>query len=155
MAKEQYESLSDEIITYFKKIEKQFALPMDVKFVYVANSKQKKMIKISKITDIYGYLLDADLLVIFNEDYFNNFDEQTRQILTEQEIDTIEFDLDKGTIRIKTPEINTSSGIIEKFTLKSVEEANTLQRLYEKQKKDKQKDQESQVIPKGKKQWKK
>jgi len=148
MAKEQYESLSDEIIAYFKKVEKQFAMPMDVKFVFVANSKQKRMIKISKITDIYSYLLDADLLVVFNEEYFNNFDEQTRQILTEQEIDMIEFDLDKGTIKIKEPEINTSSGIIEKFSLKLVENANKLQKEFEKQKKDK-KEQESQVIPKA------
>jgi hypothetical protein len=148
MAKEQYESLSDEIIAYFKKVEKQFAMPMDIKFVYVANSKQKKMIKISKISDIYSYLLDADLLVVFNEEYFNHFDEQTRQILTEQEIDTIEFDLDKGSIRIKEPEINTSSGIIEKFSLKLVENANKLQKEFEKQKKDK-KEQESQIIPKA------
>lgn len=152
MAKEQYESVSDEIITYFKKVEKQFAMPMDVKFVYVANNKQKKMIKISKITDIYGYLLDADIMVMFNEDYFDNFDDQTKQILTEQEIDKIEFDLDKGTIRIKEPEINTSSGIIEKFSLKLVENANKLQKEYEKQKKDK-KEQESQVTPKTKKRY--
>jgi len=154
MAKEQYESLSDEIIDHFNKIERSFALPMDVKFVYVANSKQKKLIKISKISDTYSYLLDADLLVVFNEDYFNNFDDQTKQILIEQEIDKIEFDLDKGTISIKEPEINTSCGIIEKFTLKLVENANRLQKDYEKQKKDK-KDQETQIIPKGKKKWNK
>jgi len=153
MAKESYESLSDEIIAYFKKVEKQFAMPMDVKFIFVANSKQKRLIKISKITDVYSYLLGADLMVTFNEDYFNDFDEQTRQILTEQEIDTIEFDLEKGTIRIKQPEINTSSGIIEKFTLKLVENANRLQNEYEKQKKDKKQQEESQVIPKAKKRY--
>jgi len=152
MAKESYESLSDEIITYFKKIEESFSMPMDIKFVYVANSKQKKLVKISKITDTYSYLLDADVLVIFNEDYFNNFDEQTKQILIEQEIDKIEFDLEKGTIRIKEPEINTSCGIIEKFTLKLVENANRLQKEYEKQKKDK-KEQESQITPKSKKSY--
>jgi hypothetical protein len=61
--------------------------------------------------------------------------------------------LEKGLIKIKEPEINTSSGIIEKFSLKLVENANKLQKEYEKQKKDKQKEQESQIIPKGKKQW--
>lgn len=150
MAKESYESLSDEIIAHFKKIESTFAMPMDIKFVFVANSKQKKLIKISKITDTYAYLLDADILVVFNEDYFNNFDDQTKQILIEQEIDKIEFDLDKGTVSIKEPEINTSCGIIEKFSLKLVENANRLQKEYEKQKKDK-KEQETQVTPKTRK----
>jgi hypothetical protein len=153
MAKEQYESVSDEIIAHFRKIEKAFAMPMDIKFIFVANSKQKKLVKISKISDTYSYLLNADILVVFNEDYFDNFDDQTKQILIEQEIDKIEFDLEKGIIKIKEPEINTSSGIIEKFSLKLVENANRLQKEYEKQKKDK-KEQESQVTPKARKQWK-
>lgn len=147
MAKEQYENLSDDVIDYFSKIEKTFAMPMDVKFVFVSNSKQKRLIKISKIADTYSYLLNSDLLVSFNEDYFDNFDEQTKQILIEQEIDKIEFDLEKGTIKIKVPEINTSPGIIEKFTLKLVENANKLEKEYEKQKKDK-KEQESRRTPK-------
>ncbi len=153
MAKEQYESLSDDIITYFKGIESSFAMPMDVKFTFVANSKQKKLIKISKIADTYSYLLDSDILVVFNEDYFDNFDDNSKQILIEQEIDKIEFDLEKGTMRIVTePEIHTSSGIIEKFSLKAVENANKLQKEYEKQKKDKA-EQESQKTPTVKKNY--
>ncbi len=147
MAKEQYEKLSEDIMNYFKNIEASFAMPMDVKFTFVANSKQKKLIKITKIADTYSYLLDSDLLVVFNEDYFDNFDEQTKQILIEQEIDKIEFDLDRGTIKIKEPEINTSTGIIEKFSLKLVENANRLQKEYEKQKKDKKEQEESQNTP--------
>lgn len=148
MAKEQYEKLSDDTIKYFKDIEASFAMPMDIKFTFVANEKQKKLIKISKISDTYSYLLDSDLLVVINEDYFDNFDNQTKQILIEQEIDKIEFDLDKGTIKIKEPEINTSTGIIEKFSLKLVENANRLQKEYEKQKKDKKEQEESQRTPK-------
>lgn len=151
MAKEHYENLSDDIIDYFKKIENSFAMPMDVKFKFMSNSKQKKLINITKISDTYSYLLDSDILVVFNEDYFDNFDDQTRQILIEQEIDKIEFDLEKGTIKIKQPEINTSCGIIEKFTLKLVENANKLQKEYEKQKKDKKEQEESQKTPTNKK----
>ncbi len=147
MAKEQYEKLSDDIIKNFRDIEAAFAMPMDIKFTFVANSKQKKLVKITKISDTFAYLLDSDLLVVFNEDYFDNFDDQTKQILIEQEIDKIEFDLEKGTIRIKEPEINTSSGIIEKFSLKLVENANRLQKEYEKQKKDKKEQEESQKTP--------
>jgi len=153
MARENYESLSDEIISYFRGIEESFAMPMDIKFVFLANSKQKKLVKISKISDHFAYLLNADILVIFNEEYFDNFDNQSKQILIEQEIDKIEFDLDKGTIRIKEPEINTSTGIIEKFSLKLVENANRLQKEYEKQKKEKQKEQESQIIPRTRKRF--
>lgn len=145
MAKEQYQNLSDDIIEYFRKIEKTFAMPMDVKFIFLSNEKQKKLVKITKITDTYAFLLDGDILVVFNEDYFDNFDDQSKQILIEQEIDKIEFDLEKGLIKIKEPEINTSTGIIEKFSLKLVESANRLQKEYEKQKKDK-KEQESQIV---------
>jgi hypothetical protein len=151
MAKEQYENLSNEIIDYFKGIEAGFAMPMDVKFTFVSNSKQKKLVDITKISDTYSYLLDSDILVSFNEDYFENFDDQNRVILIEQEIDKIEFNLEKGVIKIRQPEINTSSGIIEKFTLKLVENANRLQKEYEKQKKDKKDQEKSQKTPVNKK----
>jgi len=140
MAKEDYEVLSEEIVDYFEKIEKTFVFPIDLKFVFLANSKQKKLIKISRLTDVYSYLLDADISVIFNEEYFNNFDDQSKLILIEQELDKIEFNIEKGTITLKEPEINTSSGIIEKFTLKLVENANRLQKEFESQKKEKEKE---------------
>jgi len=148
MAKEDYEVLGDDIIEYFDKIEKSFAYPMDLKFVFLANNKQKKLIKISKLNDVYSYLLDADLSVIFNEEYFNNFDDQAKQILIEQELDKIEFNMDKGTVLIKEPEINTSTGIIEKFTLKLVENANRLQKEFESQKKEKEKEMKESSKPK-------
>jgi len=147
MAKEDYAVLSDDAIEYFNKVEKSFALPMDVKFVFLSNNKQKKLIKLSKLSDTYSYLLDADIMVIVNEDYFDNFDDQTKIILVEQEIDKIEFNMDKGTITIKEPEINTSYGIIEKYTLKLVENANKLQKEYESQKKDKQKEEADKKQP--------
>ena len=142
MAKEDYKILSDEILEYFNNVEKSFSLPMDVKFKFLSNVKQKKLIKISKLSEVYSYLLNADFLVIFNEDYFDNFDEQTRIILLEQEIDKIDFNMERGTISIKVPDINTSYGIIEKYTLKLIENANRLQKEYENQKKDKQKEKE-------------
>ena len=138
MAKEQYEALSDSVIDYFKGIESSFAMPMDIKFTFVANSKQKKLIKISKIADTYSYLLDSDILVIFNEDYFENFDDNSKQILVEQEIDRIEFDLEKGTFKIGKANFSSNRGIIEKYTYKQVQRAVEIEKLYEQQKKDEQ-----------------
>ena len=71
MSKEQFHELSDYIIEYFDELEKKLSLPVDIKYVYQADDKQKTLIKIVKIADRYSNLLNADLLISFNEDFFD------------------------------------------------------------------------------------
>lgn len=142
----------ENVIENFQKIIEQFAFPFDLKFVFVTNNKSKKLIKISKISDQFSFLLDAHLLVTFNEDFYQHFDEQNTTILIEQEIDRIEANGENGKVTLNNnPLISTSSGILEKFTLDFVKNANKLEREYLSQIKDK--DNESK--PKKKSKWNK
>jgi len=145
---------SEDIIEYFEKIEKNFSHPFDVNYVFVTNNKLKKLIKISKIPDQYSFLLNAQVLVTFNENFFDNFDEQNKSILVEQELDKLECDSEKGTITINgNPLISTSSGILDKFSLELVKNANRLEREYLSQLKEKEKESKN-TETKKKKSWK-
>lgn len=148
MAKEDLTQLSDYIVEYFKEVEDKFNFPLNVDYSYLGNPKQKKLIKLSKVSDPYSILLKSDILVVINEDYFDNFDEQSKRILFEQEIDRILIDYDKGTIKIGKPSISTSSGIIKKFTIENVENAIHLEEEYEKQKSEKEKEKKNENKPK-------
>lgn len=130
MSKEQFHELSDYIIEYFDELEKKLSLPVDIKYVYQADDKQKNLIKIIKIADRYAKLLNADLLVSVNEDYFDAFDDEAKNILIDQELALIEFNLDKGTLKIGKPDLVTSSGIIKKYGVNAVERANQVRDLY-------------------------
>lgn len=135
---------SEDVIEYFEKINEYFAHSFDVKYVFVTNDKSKKLVKVSKLSDPFSFLLNAHVLVTFNEKFFENFDDQTKSILIEQEIDKIECESEKGTITINTnPLISTSSGIIEKFSLDLVRNANKLEREFLSQIKDKEKEEKA------------
>jgi hypothetical protein len=42
----EYLKTGEDVIEYFKKIEKSFAHPFNVKYVFITNNKSKKLIKI-------------------------------------------------------------------------------------------------------------
>ena len=140
MSKEQYHNLADYIVEHFDILEKKLSLPLDIKFVYQADNKQKTLIKIIKISDRYAKLLESDLLVSFNEDFFDVFDEEAKNILIEQELALIQFDYEKGTIKIGRPDLMTSSGIIKKYGVDAVERANQVTSLFNQQQLDEAKD---------------
>jgi len=139
MSKEQYSELADYIIEYFNEMQKKVSLPVDLKYVYQADSKQKTLIKITKIPDKYAVLLNAELIVTFNEDYFDAFDDESKNILVDQELALIEFNLDKGTLKIAKPDFITSSGVVKKYGVEAVERANHVRDLYNQQQDDKKK----------------
>lgn len=130
MSKEQFHELSDYIIDYFNDLEKKLSLPVDIKYVYQADDKQKTLIKIVKIADRYAKLLSADLLISFNEDFFDAFDDEAKNILIDQELALIEFNLEKGTLKIGKPDLVSSSGVIKKYGLSAVQRANQVKDLF-------------------------
>lgn len=139
----EFSKTSEDVISYFKKIEKNFAHPFDINYIYITNNKLKKLIKITRLPDQYSFIMGAQVMVMFNEVYFDSFEDDTKDILINQEIDKIEFNTEKGIIKITTnPLISTSSGIIDKFSFESVKNANKLEREFQSQLNDKEKDKE-------------
>lgn len=130
MAKDQFYELADYIVEFFDEMKKKLNLAVDIKYAFQANSKQKALVIIKKIPDNYAVLLKADLLVTFNEDYFDAFDEESKKILIDQELAKIEFNMEKGTLKISKPDLVTSSAIIKKYSLEAVERANQVRDLY-------------------------
>ena len=139
-----YYDLDEDIISYINNIENEFGFAINLKYIFQANTKQKTMIKIIKLPDHYQHLLKADILVSINELYYNSFDEDIREILMMQELDKIEINLVKGTIKIGQPSLKTSLGIVKRFTYEKVEKAIEVEKLFEEQQKEKEKEQQSQ-----------
>ena len=143
MSKEQFHELSDYITEYFQVLERKLSLPVDIKYVFQADDKQKTLIKIVKIADRYAKLLNADLLVSFNEDFFDAFDDEAKNILIDQELALVEFDLEKGTLKLGRPDLITSSHIIKKYGVDAVERANQVRDLFNQQQMDEESERKS------------
>jgi hypothetical protein len=140
MSKEQFHELADYIVDYFDNLERKLSLPVDIKYVYQADDKQKSLIKIVKIADRYAKLLGADLLISFNEDFFDAFDDEAKNILIDQELALIEFNLEKGTLKLGKADLITSSGVIKKYGVDAVERANQVKSLFNDQQLEQQKE---------------
>jgi hypothetical protein len=132
--------LSQETIDSFEDVFSKKAFPVDTKFQYLGNSKQKRLIEISKINDKFAFLMEKELLVTINEDIMMAFDDESVNILFEQEIDKITINLDTGKIKMVKPDLTTFSSLVTKYGIEKIAKANNLEDLYTQQKKDAQED---------------
>lgn len=126
---EQYYELDQDIIDYFKDLEKDFAFALDISYLFQTNTKQKQLVSVKKVPDNYAVITKAEIIVTVNENYFNLMDDDIKRVLFEQEIDKIHPNLEKGTLKIVQPSLKTSAGMVKKHTYASVERANETQRL--------------------------
>ena len=109
------------------------SFPLSLNFQFVGSESQKNLIKISKISDQYAFLMNKDLLVSLNEDLMSVFDKTSITILIEQEIDKINMDIKSGKIKMIKPELSTFSSLITKYGVDKVAKANQVEELYNQQ----------------------
>ena len=131
-----FSEISGDTIDDFYNIFNKKSFPVSVKFQFIGNSKQKNLIKITKIADQFSFLLQKELLVTINEDLMNVFDQESLTILFEQEIDKININLDSGKIKLVKTDLNTFSSLVNKYGVEKVARANKVEELYQEQRKD-------------------
>ena len=135
---EKYYTLSEDTINDFMEVFNKKSFPIDVNFEFIGNSKQKKLIIISKISDEAIFLYEKDVKVSINEALMDSFDENIRTVLIEQELDKIGIDLKTGKIKFVPLEIKfeASAGLVQKYGLDEVAKANGIEFLAIEQKQD-------------------
>ena len=98
----------------------------DVAFQFIGSDSQKTLIKISKLSEQYEYMLKKHVLVSINEVLMTDFDEESISILFEQEIDKITFNVETGKIKLRKTDINTFASLINKWGIAKISKANQL-----------------------------
>lgn len=137
---EKYQELDQEIIDFFKETESEFSMPLDIRFVFQAVSKQNELIKISKVPEQFINVVKADLLVQVNPLYYDSFDEQTNKILFEEKIDYITCNMNTGAIKISKPKIQIGTGLASKHGFENVVSAKESEKALKAQLDDKNKE---------------
>lgn len=133
-------NVSDETISTFKAVFNKKSFPFNIGFQFVGAESQKNLIKITKMPDQFLFILEKELLVTINDELMNVFDEESIQILMEQEIDKIAVNMETGKIKMVKPDLNTFSGLINKYGIEKVAKANKVEELYAEQKQDAEED---------------
>ena len=140
--KEVFFHLDETTEELFMEVFNKKAFPVNIKFLFQGNSKQKQLIKIKKIADEYAFELGKELLVSITEDLLNVFDDESVSILFEQEIEAININMESGKIKLVGPDLKTHSSIVNKYGVDKVARANKVEELYSEQKADLNKDEE-------------
>ena len=130
-----YEVSEDTIKTFFEIFNKK-SFPVSIGFQFIGNEKQKELIKITKISDPYAFLVKKEILVSINDDLMSVFDEESITILMEQEIDKININIETGKIKLVKTDLNTFSSIVNKYGVEKVARSNKVEELYQEQNKD-------------------
>lgn len=133
---DRFYELSEDTINDFMSQFRSKSFPIEIKFQFIGDSKQKNLIKIAKISDDYSFVLQKELKVTINEDLLSAYDEESIQILFEQEIDKVNINLDSGKIKLVKTDLNTFSGLVNKWGVEKVARANKVEELYQEQQKD-------------------
>ena len=140
-----YQVSEDTINDFFEVFDKK-SFPIKIDFQFLGHRKQKGLIKISKISDQYAAILaielgsPRELLVTINEDLMDAFDEESRTILIEQEIDKINMNVESGKIKLVKTDLNTFASLVNKYGVEKVSRANQVESLFIEQKEDSEDD---------------
>jgi len=133
---DRFYDLSEDTIDSFYSVFNKKSFPVTIKIQFVGDTKQKNLVKISKIADDYSFILQKELKVSVNEELMNHFDEESITILFEQEIDKINMNIDSGKIKLVKTDLNTFSSLVNKWGVEKVARANKVEELYNQQKQD-------------------
>lgn len=143
---ENFYEVSEDTIADFNEVFDKKSFPVKIDFQFLGHKKQKGLIKISKISDQYSAILAIELgsmrelLVTINEDLMDAFDEESRTILIEQEIDKISMNVESGKIKLVKTDLNTFASLVNKYGVEKVSRANSVESLFIEQKEDSEDD---------------
>lgn len=140
--KETFYELDETTEELFMEVFNKKTIPVNLKFLFIGNSKQKQLVKVKKIADDYAFALGKELMISINEDLLNVFDDESVTILIEQEIDKITVNMESGKIKLVGTDLNTFSAIVNKYGVDKVSRANSIETLYVEQQQDAKADEE-------------
>lgn len=134
---ERYEELSDDVRNKFMEVYDTKSFPIKIGFKFVDDNKLKQLVKIQKISDLYQFVIEKEVMVIFNEALYDKMEnDESIKILIEQELDKLSINIDSGKIKMSKSDLVTSAGLINKYGSDAVLRANQIDSLSNEQSKE-------------------
>jgi len=133
---DRFDKISDEVRDHFNDVYTKKSFPFKIGFKFINDSKLKQMVKVQKLSDMYQFLLEKEVLVLINEDLYDKMDEESQNILFEQELDKVSIHGETGKITMNKPDLVTFSPIMQKYGHEAVMRANQVEMLATEQSED-------------------
>lgn len=131
-----YYDLDQDTIDFVNEVMEKIAFPFNVRVKMIGTTKLKGLVKLQKVADIFAHITGYDMIVYINEDYLMRLEDSNSEILLYQELDRLQFDLEKGTFKLTKFQLQTNPGVLKKYGIDAVANANQLTDLLTQQKAD-------------------
>jgi hypothetical protein len=129
MSANRYFELQDETIEFFNDVVQNLAFPMRINFKVIGDSKQKALIVVKKVSPVYEFVTESQILVTINEDLYDLMSgDDATELLFREAINNIELNVESGAVKVVKPNLYTSTGIVERYGLEAVKRAKDLEK---------------------------
>ena len=113
---DRYFTLGDDTIEKFNLAQKKLALPVKIAFKLEGDKKQKSLVCVKKISELYYHSFGYQVMVIINEGLLDNLDDdESVDILFREALNGLTVNPVSGAIKISSPDYITSSAMMEKY----------------------------------------
>ena len=111
----QYLEVLEETKTIFDEAIVAAGLDKYIDIKILANNDLKEIGKASKANDIVKYMNSIDVIIVLNEDIFDQLEEHQRLMKAEEILAGIVFDPETSKLTIKKGDVQTYSGFLRKY----------------------------------------
>jgi len=116
-----YTEASPEIKARFKKFIEEKELK-EIEFLIIGSDELKIPAMIKKSSPLEFYLSDnSDIIIVVNEAILDMFDEELKQLVVDELMTSVSYNLDKEQMEFKKPTLNSYLGILKKYKLDTYE----------------------------------
>ncbi len=118
-----YNETSEDVKKYFNNIfDTRTSLGNFVNIKLITDNEQKKLYEIKKATPLVSFLIKSDVTVVVNESIFDLLDDKQLELLTEEILAPLQFDTEKDVIKMNPPDVQTYTGILNKYSFETWKE---------------------------------
>lgn len=87
----------------------------EVNIKILSHNRLKEIGKVVKANDLLKHMTNEDVVILLNENVFEQLDDEQRQMVVEELLATVYFDSEKGKVSLIKPDINTFSLLLRKY----------------------------------------
>jgi len=109
-----YEEPFEDTTDLYNKYIERAGITQFINITVLINNKAKDIYKVNKANELLKYRTGDDIIIVINEKVLDKLDEADKEMVIEESISSIHYNLEKNRIEISKPDVVTFSGVLSK-----------------------------------------
>ena len=110
-----FEEVFEDTQALFTNFTKEIDNLTQVNIKILANNRLKEIGKVVKANDLLKHMTNEDVIILLNEQIFEQLEDEQKTMVVEELIARIYFDDEKDKLTIVSPDVNTFSLLLRKY----------------------------------------